>query len=145
MSIVKYRNGATNYFPTNMGGLLERFFNDSLYDNTQDNNFVPAVDILESDKSYELQFAVPGFDKDNFELGVDDNVLTVSGERKYEDEKSGKTFKSVRTSYGSFRRSFTLPENVDASKIEANYKNGILEVVIPKDESKVLKTTIKVK
>ena len=145
MNIVKYRNGATNYFPTNMGGLLERFFNDSLYDNTQENNFMPAVDILESDKSYELQFAVPGFEKENFELGVDDNVLTVSGERKYEEEKSGKTYKSVRTSYGSFRRSFTLPENVDAAKIEANYNNGILEVVIPKDETKVLKTTIKVK
>ena len=128
-----------------MGGLLERFFNDSLYDNTQDNSFVPAVDIIESDKNYELQFAVPGFDKENFELGVDDNILTVSGERKFEEEKSGKTFKSVRTSFGSFRRSFTLPENVDATKIEANYKNGILEVVIPKDETKVLKTTIKVK
>ncbi|MEN8250147.1 MAG: Hsp20/alpha crystallin family protein [Bacteroidota bacterium] len=145
MNIVKYRNGATNYFPNNMGGLLERFFNDSMYDNTQEENFVPAVDILESDKSYELHFAVPGFEKESFELSVDDNILTVSGERKYEEEKSNKSFKSVRTSYGTFRRSFTLPENVAASKIEAQYKDGILEVAIPKDETKIVKTTIKVK
>lgn len=145
MSIVKYRNGARGYYPTNMGGLLERFFNDSLYDNTQAEDFTPAVDILESDKSYELHFAVPGFEKENFELNVDDNILSVSGERKYEEEKSGKTFKSVRTSYGSFKRSFTLPENVAATKIEAQYNNGILEVVIPKDETKVVKSTIKVK
>ena len=145
MSIVKYRNGAKGYYPTNMGGLLERFFNDSLYDNMQEENFSPAVDMLESDKSFELHFAVPGFEKENFELNVDDKILTVSGERKYEDEKSGKTFKTVRTSFGSFRRSFTLPENVAATKIEAQYKNGILEVVIPKDETKIVKSTIKVK
>ena len=145
MSIVKYRNGATGYFPTNMGGLLERFFNDSLYDNTQEQDFAPAVDILESDKNYELLFAVPGFEKENFELNVDDNMLTVSGERKYEEDKSGKTFRSVRTSYGAFKRSFTLPENVASAKIEAEYKNGILEVVIPKDETKIIKTSIKVK
>ncbi len=145
MSIVRYRNGATSYFPTNMGELLERFFNDSLYDNTQEHKFVPEVDVLESEKSYELHFAVPGFDKENFNLEVDDNVLIVSGERKFKDEKSEKTFKSVQTRYGSFTRSFTLPENVNLNKIEAHYKNGILEVVIPKDETKLVKTNIKVK
>ena len=145
MSLVKYRNGASGYYPTNMGGLLERFFNDSLYDNTQVQNFVPEVDILETEKTYEIHFAVPGFEKDNFNLNVDDKMLTVSGERKFVDEKSERKFKSVRTSYGSFERSFTLPKNVNANKIEANYTNGILEVVIPKDETKIIKTSIKVK
>jgi HSP20 family protein len=145
MSLVKYRNGATEYYPTNMGGLLERFFNDSLYDNTQIQNFVPEVDILESDKTYELHFAVPGFEKDSFNLNVDDNILSVSGERKFEEENSNKVFKSVKTKYGSFERSFTLPDNVNSAKIEASYKNGMLEVVIPKDETKIIKTSIKVK
>ena len=145
MSLVKYRNGASGYYPTNMGGLLERFFNDSLYDNTQVQNFVPEVDILESEKTYEIHFAVPGFEKDNFNLNVDDKMLTVSGERKFDSEKIEKKFKSVRTSYGTFERSFTLPKNVNANKIEANYTNGILEVVIPKDETKIIKTSIKVK
>ena len=145
MSLVKYRNGATGYYPTNMGGLLERFFNDSLYDNTQVQNFVPEVDILESDKTYEIHFAVPGFEKDNFNLNVDDKMLTVSGERKFKEEESDKKYKSVRTSYGSFERTFTLPKNVNATKIEANYTNGILEVIIPKDETKIIKASINVK
>ncbi len=145
MSLVKYRNGTRSYAPTNMGGLLDRFFNDSVYDNTQEQKFVPAVDIIESDKSYELNFALPGFEKDNFILGVEDNILSVSGERKLMDEDSGKTFKTIQTSYGSFKRSFTLPDNVNASKIEANYNNGMLEVVVPKDETKVIKTSIAVK
>jgi HSP20 family protein len=145
MSLVKYRNGANGYHPSNMSGLLERFFNDSLYDNTQEQSFIPAVDVLESDKTYELHIAVPGFDKDNFNLAVDDKVLTVSGDRKFDNEKSDKTFKSVQTRYGSFQKAFTLPKNVDATKISAAYNNGILEVIVPKDETKVLKTSIKVK
>ena len=145
MSLVKYRNGARGYYPSNTGGLLERFFNDSLYDNTQVQNFIPEVDVLESEKTYELHIAVPGFKKDNFNLEVDDNLLTVSGERKFEEKQSDKTFKSVQTSYGSFSRTFTLPDNVDATKIEAHYSDGILEVIVPKDESKIIKTNIKVK
>ena len=145
MSLVKYRNGARGYYPSNTGGLLERFFNDSLYDNTQVQNFIPEVDVLESEKTYELHIAVPGFKKDNFNLEVDDNLLTVSGERKFEEKQSDKTFKAVQTSYGSFSRTFTLPDNVDATKIEAHYSDGILEVIVPKDESKVIKTNIKVK
>jgi len=145
MSLVKYRNGARGYYPSNTGGLLERFFNDSLYDNTQVQNFITEVDVLESEKTYELHIAVPGFKKDNFNLEVDDNLLTVSGERKFEEKQSDKTFKSVQTSYGSFSRTFTLPDNVDATKIEAHYSDGILEVIVPKDESKIIKTNIKVK
>jgi HSP20 family protein len=145
MSLVKYRNGARGYYPSNTGGLLERFFNDSLYDNTQVQNFIPEVDVLESEKTYELHIAVPGFKKDNFNLEVDDNLLTVSGERKFEEKQSDKTFKTVQTSYGSFSRTFTLPDNVDATKIEAHYNDGILEVIVPKDESKIIKTNIKVK
>jgi HSP20 family protein len=145
MSIVKYRNGARGYYPANMGGLLERFFNDSLYDNTQVQNFIPDVDVLESEKTYELHLAVPGFNKNDFNLEVDDKLLTVSGERKFVEKTSDKTFKSVQTRYGSFQRTFTLPEHIDATKIEAHYNNGILEVIVPKDETKVLKANIKVK
>lgn len=148
MSLVKYSNGARNYFPSTATGLLERFFNDSLFDNTVvdgDMAFAPKVDILESDKTYELQFALPGFNKEDFVIDVDDNVLTVSGERKFDEEKTEKTYRTVQTSYGSFKRSFSLPENINAKKIEAKYNNGILEVVIPKDETKIIKTSIAVK
>lgn len=145
MSLVKYRNGATNYFPTTGNTLLDRFFNDSYFDNTTEAVFTPKVDIMESDKAYELHFAVPGFNKDNFELNIDENVLEVSGERNFEEENSDRKFKSIQTSWGSFKRSFSLPENIAVEKIDAKYNNGILEVVIPKDETKIVKKSIKVK
>ena len=145
MKIIKHRS-RTSQLPVTMAELLERFFNDSIFDNTQvSTNFTPGVDLIESDKAYEIHFAVPGFDKDNFNIEVKDNVLTVSGERKFEEQEGDKTFKLVQTSYGRFERSFTLPENVNVDKIEAHYNNGMLEVVIPKTKAKELKTSIKVK
>jgi HSP20 family protein len=82
--------------------------------------------------------------KEEFKIDLNDNYLTVSGERKYTQERNDKHFYSVETQFGSFSRSFALPENVDANKISAKYENGILELEVPKDEKKVLKTTIKV-
>jgi HSP20 family protein len=70
--------------------------------------------------------------------------LTISGERRFTAEKETNNFRSIETQYGTFSRSFSMPENVDATKISAKYNNGILELVIPKDEKKTLKTTIKV-
>ncbi|MDD1444509.1 Hsp20/alpha crystallin family protein [Dolichospermum sp. ST_sed3] len=75
---------------------------------------------------------------------MNDNYLTVSGERKFSNEKKERTFHSIETQYGSFSRSFSLPENVNAGNINATYTNGILELTIPKDEKKALKQTIKV-
>lgn len=98
----------------------------------------------ETDMVYEIQFAVPGLSKDDFKIELNDNYLTVSGERKISSEKKEQNFHSIETQYGSFSRSFNLPENVDASKINAKYNNGILELSIPKDEKKALKQTIKV-
>ena len=147
MSLVKYRNGG-NHFPRTSSGLLERFFNDNLFDNTVVNGefaFSPKVDILESAKEFELHIAVPGFNKEEFNISVDDKIITISGERKFDEEKSEKAYKSVQTSFGSFKRSFSLPDNVNAKKIDAKYNNGILEVVIPKDETKIVKTNITVK
>ena len=72
----------------------------------------------------------------NFKIEINDNNLTVSGERKFTNEKKDKNFHSVETNYGSFSRSFTLPDNSDGSKISAKYNNGILELVIPKDENR---------
>jgi HSP20 family protein len=102
------------------------------------------VDIYENEKSFELHVAVPGMKKDDFKLDLKDNFLTISGERKFTREKNDNNFHSVETQYGSFSRAFSLPENVDGSKISAKYADGILEVSLPKDEKKILKTTIKV-
>jgi len=106
--------------------------------------FVPKVDVIENETSYEIHFAVPGLKKKEFNIELKDNHLTVSGERKFTNEKKDKNYHAIETNYGSFSRSFSLPENVDTSKINAKYDKGILELTVPKDKKKALKKTIKV-
>ncbi|MBX2896905.1 MAG: Hsp20/alpha crystallin family protein [Cyclobacteriaceae bacterium] len=141
MSIIRYN--ANEFVPTTFSALVDRFFNDSIT-RAGGSTFVPKTDVVESATAYEVHLAVPGLNKEDFNIEVNDNYLTISGERKFQNEKKDKNYHAIETHYGSFSRSFTLPENVDASKINAKYNNGILEVTIPKDEKKVLKQVIKV-
>ena len=143
MSIVRY-NTVLNYFaPTTFNHLIDQFFGESVGRlGGSASTFVPKVDIIEGEKAYEIHMAVPGMSKEDFTIDLKDNTLTVSGERKLGQE--GKKFSLLETQYGAFKRQFVLPENVNAEKIEAKYDNGILELVVPKDEKKLLKTTIKV-
>jgi len=145
MNLIRYNSAHNNYAPTSFSNLIDRFFNDSLArSGGSAYSFVPRVDILEEEKAFEIHVAVPGMNKDDFKIDLNDNYLTISGERKNSREKKENNFQSVEIQYGTFSRSFTLPENVDANGITAKYVNGILEVSIPKDERKTLKTTIKV-
>ncbi len=141
MSIIRYN--ANDFVPTSFSNLVDRFFNDSMV-RAGGSTFVPKVDVLENEQAFEIHFAVPGLNKEDFNIELKDNYLTVSGERKFSNEKKDKNYHSIETSYGSFSRAFSLPENVDATKINAKYDKGILELTIPKDEKKALKQTIKV-
>ncbi|MCU0421091.1 MAG: Hsp20/alpha crystallin family protein [Cyclobacteriaceae bacterium] len=141
MSIIRYNSN--DFVPTSFSGLIDRFFNESLA-RTGGSTFLPKVDVAETDTTYEIHVAVPGMNKDDFQVELHDNLLTISGERKLTREKKEKNFHSIETQYGSFSRSFNLPDNVDTTKINARYENGILELTVPKDEKKTLKHTIKV-
>ncbi len=141
MSIIRYKT--SDLLPTSFSSLVDGFFNDSLT-RSGGSAFLPKVDIIENETSYELHVAAPGLSKEDFNIELNDNSITVSGERKFLNEKNEKNYHSIETQYGSFSRSFSLPENVDSSKINAKYNNGILELTIPKDEKKAIKTTIKV-
>jgi HSP20 family protein len=144
MSIIRY-NALNEFTPTSFSNLIDRFFNESLSrSGGSAYSFVPRVDILEEDKAYQIHVAVPGVSKEDFKLDVNDNVLTISGERKLSKEKKENNYHVFETQFGNFSRAFTLPENADAGKIGAKYNNGILEITVPKDEKKVLKTTITV-
>ena len=94
----------------------------------------PLVDISEDDKEYVVKAEIPEMKKEDIKINVHDDVLTVSGERKYEKEEKGKKYHRVERAYGSFMRSFALPENADGSKINAEYKDGVLKVHLPKSE-----------
>lgn len=141
MNLIRYNT--SDYVPATFSSLVDRFFNDTLT-RSGGSSFQPRVDIVENDNAYELHVAVPGMNKEDFTIEMKDNFLTVSGERKFSSEKKDANWHSIETQFGSFSRSFSLPENADANKIAAKYTNGILEISIPKDEKKALKTTIKV-
>lgn len=92
----------------------------------------PLVDISEDEKEYLIKAEVPEMKKDEIKINVHDDVLSISGERKYEKEEKGKKYHRVERAYGSFMRSFTLPEDADGSRVNAEYNNGILHVHLPK-------------
>lgn len=94
----------------------------------------PLVDITEDEKEYVIKAELPDVKKEDIKLTVADNVMTISGERKYEKEEKGKKFHRVERAYGSFMRSFTLPDAADGSKVNAEYKDGVLNVRLPKSE-----------
>jgi HSP20 family protein len=145
MSIVRYNTSLNDFVPTTFSNMIDRFFNESLSrSGGAAYSFVPKVDVVENEKAFEIHVAVPGMNKEEFKIDLNDNFLTISGERKFTREKNENNYRAIETQYGTFSRSFSLPDNVDASAISAKYNNGILEVLVPKDEKKTLKTTIKV-
>ena len=93
---------------------------------------VPATDLVEKDKGYELSAEMPGLDASNVDVSVSGNVLTIKGEKKEEKEEKGKNTYLSERRYGAFQRSFQLPEGVDKEKIEAKFENGVLTVAMPK-------------
>ena len=93
---------------------------------------VPSVNISETDTSFEVAIAAPGKTRKDFNVELDDHVLTVSSETSHEDENSSAQFTRREFSYDSFQRSFRLPDTIDTSGIKAKYDNGILNILLPK-------------
>jgi len=110
------------------------------------NSFVPVVNTREGEYAYHVELDLPGIKKEDIEITTEDNVLTISGERKLKDEVKEEDYYKVESVYGKFSRSFTLPEKVDVENIHAESKDGVLEVIIPKlkvEETKPKKIEIK--
>jgi HSP20 family protein len=112
---------------------------------SQRNTSMPAVNIREDEKKFVLDLAVPGIDRKDLKIEINEDVLTVSSETRNEKEVTSDDFKRREFSYSSFCRSFYLPENVNKEKIEASYKDGILKVELPKEEEEKAKISREVK
>jgi len=109
-------------------------------------DFTPSLDVFETEKEISIQVELPGMEEKDIDISVHNNVLTVSGKKENEEIEKGKSFYRRERSFGSFRRSVELPEEVDEDKIEATYKNGILNVVVEKPKASVsVSRRIKVK
>lgn len=106
----------------------------------------PAIDLVEKDDVYEITAELPGLDEKNVEIKLSNHTLTIKGEKSEEKEDKRKDYYLAERRYGSFQRSFQLPEGVDADKIEAHFANGVLSVKLPKTaEAKKAEKTIAVK
>lgn len=98
-------------------------------------DWAPTVDVTEDEKEYVIKADLPGVTKEEVKVTVEDGILTLAGERKSEKEEKGKKFHRVERTYGSFLRTFTLPEGVESAKVEAEFKDGVLKVRLPKSET----------
>jgi HSP20 family protein len=96
--------------------------------------FTPAVDYRQTDDGYQLEVDLPGLTKEDVDIAVEDNVLTISGERRHPGEANGNGYQRTERWFGKFARSFTLPGQVDASKVQATFTNGVLSIALPKVE-----------
>lgn len=136
MSLVKRNQHMGLGFPS----MFDDFFSRELF-NWGNNNFsstrttIPSVNIKETADNYEVEVAAPGMTKDDFNITLDNNLLTISSERRQSDEKKDENYTRREFSYQSFQRSFELPKDVvDEDKINARYENGVLHLTIPKKE-----------
>ncbi|MFC2138928.1 Hsp20/alpha crystallin family protein [Bacteroidota bacterium] len=115
----------------------EFFGSDSLsrfFDGYTSNASIPNVNVAEGKDEYKIEVAAPGLSKNDFKVDVHDNLLEISSERSVENEEKNENYVRREFNYNSFKRSFSLPDEVDADKIKASHKDGILNILIPKKE-----------
>ncbi len=129
----------TEYWPT----FVDEIFNKDYWPGFFDVNArysVPAVNIMEDDKEYRIEVVAAGIDKKDVKINVEDDVLTISSEREDKNEEKDKHYMRREFNYTAFSRSFIVPEEVNAEKISAEHKNGVLMLHLPKKEGIVKKT-----
>lgn len=120
-----------NTFPN----LFDTFFNDiNRMEKPSFANTLPSVNVVENEENYRIELAAPGLTREDFKVNVHEDVLTISSEKKTEDEETKENYTRREFGYASFKRSFNLPETVDSDNIAATYNEGILHVTLPKKE-----------
>ena len=114
--------------------LTKDFFGNKWSDFSDTGTTVPSVNIVESEDDFQVEMAAPGMTKNDFNVELDNDMLTISSEKEDTQEKKDRTYSRREFSYQAFRRSFNLPNTVEAEKIKAKYQDGVLRLVIPKKE-----------
>ncbi|MBN1253149.1 MAG: Hsp20/alpha crystallin family protein [Bacteroidales bacterium] len=134
-----------NHNYPNFTNLLEDIFgNVEAGININRNSTLPSVNIAEEENLFKIEFAVPGMEKNEFNINLDNNVLTVKSEKEQKNEEKNKNFTRREFNYTSFQRSFTLPDSANSEEIKAEYINGILQIEIPKKEEAKIKAQRKI-
>lgn len=145
MAIQKYQDSFSDMMPSSFSSMLDRFFTDSLASRGRINSFSPQVDAYETEQGYQIEAALPGMKREDIKVDFHQCRLTISGERHFRNEQNQRRYHMVESSYGSFQRAFQLPDTVDASKIEASFEDGMLRIMVPKDQQKTMRHQIQVR
>ena len=136
MALVRYNRPNTDVFSRSFNDFVDEFFNIGEY---RKDNFMPSVDVSETETQFLVSVELPGIKKEEINVDLEKGRLTVSGERKFQNEEEGKNYHRLETKYGKFSRSFYLPDSIDEETIAAKYEDGILNITINKSEDKVKK------
>lgn len=142
MALVRFNNRPA-YVPTNFNKLVDELLSDVFETKKSDVAFTPSAELAQDEKSYLVTLALPGIAKDNIEIKVDKDVLSISGER-VKSETEGINYFKREFAYGKFERNFTLPEDANSESIDAKYENGLLTLTILKEEKKDTSKVIKI-
>lgn len=144
MTLVKW-NRPSNYYPA-----YSKFF-DNFFENDLDlfspkaKNSLPAVNVVESKEEFVIEVAAPGLKKKDFNVKLDNDVITIETKSEEKEVKEEMNFTRREFNYSSFSRSFTLPDSIDSSKIDAKYEDGVLKVMLPKKEEAKVKALREIK
>jgi HSP20 family protein len=130
--------------PQSFSSMLDRFFQDSVAGRGRVAAFSPQVDAYETEKGYQIEVALPGLKREDIKVNFHQGRLTISGERHFKNEQNDRRYHVVESSYGSFSRSFQLPDTVEPRQIQAQFEDGVLRVTVPKNEEKTMRHQIQV-
>lgn len=128
-----------SFFPSIVDDFFGRDFIPDLFEFRTGVN-MPSVNIIEGKDDYKIEVAAPGIDKQDFKIDLDNNILTIASEKEDKNEQNHERYMCREFSYSSFKRSFSLPQSVDAGNITANHKDGVLTIMIPKKEEAKIKS-----
>lgn len=145
MTLVKFKQPAHNTLMPGINDVFESIFNDTFFNDSKVSR-IPAVNLGESEDHFHIELAAPGLKKEDFKLNLERNTLSVSVAANPEQQDDQKQYSKREFGYGSFVRSFTLPDSADHSQIDANYTDGILHITIAKrEEAKAVSRKIEIK
>ena len=142
MTLVRYRpnRDKDQLVPRTFSQFLDNVFDDMVAGTRPvEGNFLPGVDVRETDRAFEIEVMLPGIKKEDIKIDLEDRTLTISGERKTTKEEDNVKYHLVESSYGKFSRTLTLPNNINREAIDANFTDGILRVTVEKSENAVTK------
>ena len=144
MGLVSYKKPVRRNTLSTYNSLFDNFFDD-FFTKDIETKFSPSVDVKEANDNYQINLTLPGLTKEEVDIEVKDGVLSVKGEIKKEELSEGESYHRVESKYGSFQRSFKLPDNVNLDDISGQFEHGILKLTLPKDEVKVTSRKIELK